>query len=62
MAPTAESENDGPGTFLLHPGLDFSRSDGPNHPGDSIGHVKADLLVHRSDRTRPADVLDDEHE
>ena len=60
MAPTTESENDGPGTLLIDPGL--SRSDGPNHPGDSIGHVKADLRVHRSDRTRPADVLDDEHE
>ena len=58
MAPTAESENDGPDTFLLDPGL--SRSDGPNHLGDSIGYVLADLLVHRSDRTRPADVL--EHE
>ena len=60
MAPTAESENDGPGTFLLDPGL--SRSDGQNHFGDSIGHVMADLLIHRSDRTRPAEVLDDEHE
>ena len=60
MAPTAESENDGPGTLLLDPGL--SRGDGPNHLGDSIGHVLADLLVHRSGRTRQADVLDDEHE
>ena len=37
MAPTAESENDGPGTILLDPGL--SRGDGPNHLGDNIGHV-----------------------
>ena len=47
-----------PSSFILH----FSRSDGPNHPGDSIGLVKADLLTHRSDRTREADVLDDGHE
>ena len=60
MAPTAESENDRPGTILLDPGL--SRGDGPNNLDDTIGHVKADLLVHRSGRTRPADVLDDEHE
>ena len=60
MAPTTETENDGPGTFLLDSGL--SRSDGPNHLGDNIGHVMDDLLVHRSERTRPAHVLDDEHE
>ena len=57
MAPTTESENDEPGTLLLDPGL--SRGDGPNRLGDSIGHVIADLLAHRSDRTRPADVFDE---
>ena len=60
MAPTVKSENDGPGTLLLDPGL--SRGDGPNRLGESIDHVKADLLVHRSDKTRPADILDDEYE
>ena len=60
MAPTTESENDGPGTILVDPGI--SRGDGPSHLGDNIGHVIADLLVHRSDKTRPVDILDDEHE
>ena len=57
MAPTAESENDGLGTILLDPGL--SRGDDPNNLGDNIGHIIADLLVHRSDRTGPADDFDD---
>ena len=45
----------------------FLRGDGPNHHaenrlGDCIGHVLAGLLVHRSERTRPVDVLDDAHD
>ena len=57
MAPTAEFRERQTG----HP-PPLSRGDGPNRLGDSIGHVIADLLAHRSERTRPADVLDDEHE